>query len=88
MILQINQVAASGSNQFEILENGRLLFKATAPFYKPATPVGGEVFRELTLFEPYGGLLLRTAYVGCCMKQLIPAIQRRNEKERLLWLNR
>ena len=62
MILQINQTAASGRNEFEIKENGQLLFRAAAPFYKPVTPVGGDVFRKLTLTGLDNSLLLSTDY--------------------------
>ena len=62
MILQINQIAANGRNEFEIKENGQLLFKAVSPFFKPATPAGGDVFRKLTLTDIYGNLLLCTDY--------------------------
>ena len=49
MILQVNQATANGRNQFEILENGQLLFRGSAPFYNPGIPIGGDVFRKLTL---------------------------------------
>ena len=51
MILQINQIAANGRNQFENLENGQLLFRGSTPFYNPGIPIGGDVFRKLTLTD-------------------------------------
>ena len=62
MILQINQLAANGRNQFEILENGQLLFSGTAPFYNPGIPIGGDVFRRLTLMDATNRPILYTDY--------------------------
>ena len=62
MILQINQVTANGRNQFEILENGQLLFRGSAPFYNPGIPIGGDVFRKLTLTDVMNRSILYTDY--------------------------
>ena len=62
MILQINQVTANGRNQFEILENGQLLFRGSAPFYNPGIPIGGDVFRKLTLMDAMNRPILYTDY--------------------------
>ena len=51
MILQVNQATANGRNQFEILEDGQLLFRGLAPFYNPGIPIGGDVFRKLALTD-------------------------------------
>ena len=62
MILQVDQVSANGNNQFEIRENGMLLYRAHTPFYKPVIPVGGSAFRQLSLTAPDGSLIVSTAY--------------------------
>ena len=50
MILQVNQATANGRNQFEILENGQLI------------PIGGDVFRKLTLTDALNRPILYTDY--------------------------
>ena len=62
MILQINQVTANGANNFEIFENGALLYKGFVPFYKPTVPVGGDTFRRLTLTDVNDSEILYTHY--------------------------
>lgn len=62
MILKIDQVTSNGRNDFEITQNGQLLFRANAPFYKPQTPVGSDVFRKITLTDPYGNLIFYTDF--------------------------
>ena len=62
MILQVNQATANGRNQFEILENGQLLFRGSAPFYNPGIPIGGDVFRKLTLTDALNRPILYTDY--------------------------
>ena len=62
MILQIHQITANGRNQFEILENGQLLFRGSAPFYNPGIPIGGDVFRKLTLTDALNRPILYTDY--------------------------
>ena len=62
MILQINQIAANGRNQFEILENGQLLFRGSTPFYNPGIPIGSDVFRKLTLTDLMNRPILYTDY--------------------------
>ena len=62
MILQINQIAANGRNQFENLENGQLLFRGSTPFYNPGIPIGGDVFRKLTLTDLMNRPILYTDY--------------------------
>ena len=58
MIMQVNQVVSNGRNQFEILENGLLLYRASSPFFKPGTPVGGD---EVQGRPPRGGRGLKFA---------------------------
>ena len=62
MIMQVNQVVSNGRNQFEILENGLLLYSASSPFFKPGTPVGGDEVRRLILTDVFNRLLLFTDY--------------------------
>ena len=62
MIMQVNQVVSNGRNQFEILENGLLLYRASSPFFKPGTPVGGDEVRRLILTDAFNRLLLFTDY--------------------------
>ena len=62
MILQIHQITANGRNQFEILENGQLLFRGSAPFYNPGIPIGGDVFRKLALTDVMNRPILYTDY--------------------------
>ena len=62
MIMQVNQVVSNGRNQFEILENGLLLYRASSPFFKPGTPVGGDEVRRLILTDVFNRLLLFTDY--------------------------
>lgn len=63
MILQVNQVMSNSCNQFEVVENDQVIFKGSAPFFKPDVPfVGGSVFRELRLTDVNGNLLLYTDY--------------------------
>ena len=62
MILRIEQTTANGSNNFEISQEGQLLFRASTPFYKPAAPIGGDFFRKLTLNDANGDELLYTNY--------------------------
>lgn len=62
MIMQVNQVVSNGRNQFEILENGLLLYRASSPFFKPGTPVGGDEVRRLILSDAFNRLLLFTDY--------------------------
>ena len=60
MIMQVNQVVSDGRNQFEILENGLLLYRASSPFFKPGTPVGGDEVRRLILTDAKTSSLLRS----------------------------
>ena len=62
MIMQVNQVVSNGRNQFEIFENGLLLYRASSPFFKPGTPVGGDEVRRLILTDAFNRLLLFTDY--------------------------
>lgn len=62
MIMQVNQVVSNGRNQFEIFENGLLLYRASSPFFKPGTPVGGDEVRRLILSDAFNRLLLFTDY--------------------------
>lgn len=65
MILQINQIAANGRNQFEILENGQLLYRGSSPFFMPGIPVGGDMLRKLTLTDEMNRPVLYTDYNVC-----------------------
>lgn len=62
MILQIKQVTANGENCFEIFESGQLIYKGSAPFYKPITPIGGDAFRKLSLTDANDTEILFTHY--------------------------
>lgn len=62
MILEVKQVTANGKNNFEIFENGQIIFRAQTPFYKLVTPIGRNAFHTLTLTDASGQEVLRTEY--------------------------
>lgn len=62
MILEIRQTTANGTNNFEITEQGRLIYKALTNFLKPNSPLGGDSLRKLLLMDADDNMILHTHY--------------------------
>jgi len=58
MILEFKQIKSVGENQFQMTENGTLLYVSTSPW----TPLSAEFTRNLTMTNSAGQLVFQTEY--------------------------
>ena len=62
MLITIQQVRASGKNLFQVLEEGRVLFKAQTPWMRISAPFDAERLRALNFTDFAGNEIFHTDY--------------------------
>lgn len=74
MIIDINQSTAEKKNEFEIIYDNELIYKAKTPFMRVTGVLGLEKLRELKVYDLEGNEVYKTKYdyIGNKIEEFIP----------------